>query len=422
METKSILSTGSVEEAVETIAEAEVELNVQAQKENEVITNAEIQAELQYPMSVSQPDSSAFAPEALPPAFVSAELRDPGLVGYDTVDISIPYDAAARNAYEISSKSLAYPEFKVKYEAAAIELVKSKQDTAATADELDDTIDVSIPYDAAARNAYEISSKSLAYPEFKVKYEGAAIELVKSKQDTATAFLAALQSTKSPTTLDVDGTEYADSVGNEAAIEFNKKEEREILVDKDSSNAASTRKVGEWSASGIRGIREVVTSTESSFLSFTRSKIAETLAAWKQIAARNAYEISSKSIAYPEFKVKYEAAAIKLVNSKQVTAATADELDDTIDVSIPYDAAARNAYEISSKSIAYPEFKVKYEAAAIELVKSKQDTAATADELDDTIDVSIPYDAAARNAYEISSKLIAYPEFKVKYEAAAIEL
>ena len=101
---------------------------------------------------------------------------------------------------------------------------------------------------------------------------------MKSKQDTATAFLAALQSTKSPTTLDVDGTEYADSVGNEAAIEFNKKEEREILVDKDSSNAASTRKVGEWSASGIRGIREVVTSTESSFLSFTKSKIAETLA------------------------------------------------------------------------------------------------------------------------------------------------
>eukprot|EP00979_Chaetoceros_neogracilis_P016504 scaffold8232_cov205-Chaetoceros_neogracile.AAC.1 len=45
----NILSQGPVEEAVETIAEAEVELNVQAQKENEVITNAEIQAELQYP-------------------------------------------------------------------------------------------------------------------------------------------------------------------------------------------------------------------------------------------------------------------------------------------------------------------------------------------------------------------------------------
>jgi hypothetical protein len=220
--------------------------------------------------------------------------------------------------------------------------VKSKQDTAATADELDDTIDVSIPYDAAARNAYEISSKSIAYPEFKVKYEAAAIELVKSKQDTA-----------------APADELDDTI--------------DVSIPYDA-------------------------------------------------AARNAYEISSKSLAYPEFKVKYEAAAIELVKSKQDTAATADELDDTIDVSIPYDAAARNAYEISSKSIAYPEFKVKYEAAAIELVKSKQDTAATADELDDTIDVSIPYDAAARNAYEISSKSIAYPEFKVKYEAAAIEL
>ena len=42
-------------------------------------------------------------------------------------DVSIPYDAAAKNAYESSNKSMDYADFKAKYEADAVELVKSKQ-------------------------------------------------------------------------------------------------------------------------------------------------------------------------------------------------------------------------------------------------------------------------------------------------------
>lgn len=44
----------------------------------------------------------------------------------DSFDVSIPYDAASRNAYENSDKSMSYSSFKAKYEADAIELVKSK--------------------------------------------------------------------------------------------------------------------------------------------------------------------------------------------------------------------------------------------------------------------------------------------------------
>ena len=43
------------------------------------------------------------------------------------IDISIPYDAAAKLAYEASDKSMAFADFKTKYEADAVELVKSKK-------------------------------------------------------------------------------------------------------------------------------------------------------------------------------------------------------------------------------------------------------------------------------------------------------
>ncbi len=45
----------------------------------------------------------------------------------EEVDISVPYDAAAKLAYETSDKSMAYDDFKVKYEADAVADVLSKQ-------------------------------------------------------------------------------------------------------------------------------------------------------------------------------------------------------------------------------------------------------------------------------------------------------
>ena len=43
------------------------------------------------------------------------------------VDLSIPYDAAAKLAYEKSNKSMDYPAFKKQYEADAVADVKAKQ-------------------------------------------------------------------------------------------------------------------------------------------------------------------------------------------------------------------------------------------------------------------------------------------------------
>jgi hypothetical protein len=51
----------------------------------------------------------------------------PSATSASGVDVSIPYDAAAKLAYEASDKSMAYPDFKAKYEADAVADVKAKQ-------------------------------------------------------------------------------------------------------------------------------------------------------------------------------------------------------------------------------------------------------------------------------------------------------
>merc|ERR1712176_981748 len=78
----------------------------------------------------------------------------------EIVDVSIPYDAAAKLAYEVSDKSTPYAEFRVNYEANAVELVKSKrvkvEEPIAVKEAVQEVVvDVSIPYDAAAKLAYE---------------------------------------------------------------------------------------------------------------------------------------------------------------------------------------------------------------------------------------------------------------------------
>jgi len=114
-------------------------------------------------------------------------------VAEEYVDVSIPYDAAAKNAYDASDKSMDYVDFKAKYDTDAVELVKSKQapkeeplveekTEEVVAEVAEEYVDVSIPYDAAAKNAYDASDKSMDYADFKAKYDTDAVELVKSKQ------------------------------------------------------------------------------------------------------------------------------------------------------------------------------------------------------------------------------------------------
>jgi hypothetical protein len=139
-------------------------------------------------------------------------------------------------------------------------------------------------------------------------------------------------------------------------------------------------------------------------------------------AARLAYDASDKSLPYDEFKAKYEADTVAMIKAKQpkkeITAAPAASVAASVeevatgaavDLSIPYDAAARLAYEASDKSVSYEAFKPMYEAEAVAQVISKK-----------PVDLSIPYDAAAVLAYTKSDRSIPYSEFKAQYEADAV--
>lgn len=190
----------------------------------------------------------------------------------EEIDISIPYDAAARLAYESSNKSMDYDAFKVQYEADAVALVKSKQ-----------PIDISIPYDAAAKLAYESSDKSMAYDDFKAQYEADAVAMVKSKQPKKEPAPAAA----APAGLDV-------------------------TIDYDA-------------------------------------------------AAKLAYEASDKSTSFADFKPKYEEDAVALVVSKKA-----------VDISVNYMAAAQLAFLSSDRSMPYADFEAQYLEDAVKLVTSKQ--------------------------------------------------
>jgi hypothetical protein len=139
-------------------------------------------------------------------------------------------------------------------------------------------------------------------------------------------------------------------------------------------------------------------------------------------AARLAYDGSDKSLPYGEFKAKYEADTVAMIKAKQpkrketaaAPAASAATIEGAaaaaaVDLSIPYDAAARLAYEASDKSISYEAFKPMYEAEAVAQVISKK-----------PVDLSIPYDAAAVLAYKHSDRSMPYSEFKAQYEADAV--
>jgi hypothetical protein len=108
--------------------------------------------------------STAPAPAAAAPA--------PAPVVAEKIDLSIPYDAAAKLAYDKSDKSMTFDAFKVQFEADAVADVIAKNAPA---------VDLSIPYDAAAKLAYDKSDKSMAIDAFKAKYEADAVADVIAK-------------------------------------------------------------------------------------------------------------------------------------------------------------------------------------------------------------------------------------------------
>ena len=140
-------------------------------------------------------------------------------------------------------------------------------------------------------------------------------------------------------------------------------------------------------------------------------------------AAKLAYEASDKSMQYADFKVKYEENAVLEVKAKQVKyeekAILEVKAKQPVDLSIPYDAAAKLAYAASDKSMDFAAFKVQYEEKAVAEVKAKKPVAdkpaPSVEAKTSVVDLSIPYDAAAKLAYEKSDKSMDFSAFQKAY-------
>eukprot|EP00594_Rhizosolenia_setigera_P002265 CAMPEP_0178953430 /NCGR_PEP_ID=MMETSP0789-20121207/8413_1 /TAXON_ID=3005 /ORGANISM="Rhizosolenia setigera, Strain CCMP 1694" /LENGTH=328 /DNA_ID=CAMNT_0020634685 /DNA_START=72 /DNA_END=1058 /DNA_ORIENTATION=+ len=232
----------------------------------------------------------------------------------EEVDVSIPYDAAAKLAYEASDKSVDFEAFEAQYLADARETARIKAP-------------LNIPYDAAAGVAYKASDRSIPFAEFKAQYLADAKETARIK---------------APLNIPYDA------------------------------------------AAGV------------------------------------AYKASDRSTPFAEFKAQYLADTIAMVTAKAEAKKPKKEPEpepvaeptpepETVDVSIPYNAAARLAYEASDKSVDFDAFEAQYLADARETARIKAP-------------LNIPYDAAAGVAYKASDRSIPFAEFKAKYLADTIAM
>lgn len=112
------------------------------------------------------------------PFFSSPAVEE--VVIEEIVDVSVPYDAAAKLAYGSSGKTMCFERFRTIYLERAVESVKSKRPgyvpTAPS-----DPIDISVPYDAAARLSYEASETRLPFVAYKKVYVEDVVNMVARK-------------------------------------------------------------------------------------------------------------------------------------------------------------------------------------------------------------------------------------------------
>lgn len=119
----------------------------------------------------------------------------------ESVDLSIPYNAAAMLAYEATGSSGDFATFEKEYVADTVAMVTAKkaareavvstetkkaapkQEKAPTASAVSETVDLSIPYDAAAQLAYTASNQKMNYDSFKEQFMADARSAVMAKGD-----------------------------------------------------------------------------------------------------------------------------------------------------------------------------------------------------------------------------------------------
>ena len=116
------------------------------------------------------------------PAFFASVVE----VIEEAVDVSVPYDAAARLAYEASNKTMSFERFNSIYLDRAVELVKSKQPGYVPSKPYE-PVDVSVPYDAAVELAYKIayekSETRLLFDAYRKIYIEEVVNMVTRKNN-----------------------------------------------------------------------------------------------------------------------------------------------------------------------------------------------------------------------------------------------
>lgn len=143
-------------------------------------------------------------------------------------------------------------------------------------------------------------------------------------------------------------------------------------------------------------------------------------------AAKLAYSaVSNPTVDYLSFKAQYEAEAVASVTAKKAAKASppAAASSDVVDLSIPYDAAAKLAYAaLSTPNTDYLAFKAQYETEAVASVTTKRWQRQPPEAAAGVVDLSIPYDAAARLAFAAATdKTLSFDQFKVDFEAKAVQ-
>jgi hypothetical protein len=247
------------------------------------------------------------------------------------------------------------------------QFIQQEQANAAVATKETEAIDISVPYDAAAQLAYDKVGSTTSFAEFKASYVAQAVASVVAK-----------------------------------------KQQREA------ASGATTAAVTAAPASAVPAA------------SATADVVVD-LSIPYDAAARLAYEKAGSSGPFDDFKRQYEADAVASVIAKRKQPSSSSSTDAAaaaaVDLSIPYDAAARLAYAKAGSSGPFDDFKRQYEMDAVASVIAKRKPSSSASASTDaaaTVNLSIPYDAAARLAYAKAGSSGPFDEFKRQYEAQAV--
>eukprot|EP00535_Pseudo-nitzschia_heimii_P009496 CAMPEP_0197184182 /NCGR_PEP_ID=MMETSP1423-20130617/9382_1 /TAXON_ID=476441 /ORGANISM="Pseudo-nitzschia heimii, Strain UNC1101" /LENGTH=509 /DNA_ID=CAMNT_0042634945 /DNA_START=105 /DNA_END=1634 /DNA_ORIENTATION=- len=188
------------------------------------------------------------------------EQKEDGDEEKKEIDVSVPYDATVRLAYEATDESTPYEEFKVKYLADAVADVVAKK-----------PVDLSVPYEATIQLAFEASDRSMSYEDFKPKYLADAVADVVAKQsgdqtaDAAPVAASAEEqevqeaSTEEQETSASDGEQQTEEVtaSNDEASATDEAEQTEVVTasneEETESDADEAQETDEVTASNEEG-------------------------------------------------------------------------------------------------------------------------------------------------------------------------